>query len=229
MTASDRSRWLSVNGLDLHVREWGTEGSPKLFLLHGWMDVSASFAFLVEELRRDWHVLAPDWRGFGLSSWASHGYEFPDYFADLDALLDRLSPDEPARVVGHSMGGNVLMAYAGLRPQRLSRVVSLAQGVVQRKNTMPVLSHVLLDVGTDADGIGASPRDLWAPRADHVWVSRSRQRCGGCLQVRFENPSCPLERHACMDGLPPDAVWPLVEQAWQRSGTRNGSPCGTPG
>lgn len=36
----------------------------------------------------------------------------------------------------------------------LSRVVSLAQGVVQRKNTMPVLSHVLLDAGTDASGNG---------------------------------------------------------------------------
>lgn len=36
----------------------------------------------------------------------------------------------------------------------LSRVVSLAQGVVQRKNTMPVLAHVLLDAGVDADGNG---------------------------------------------------------------------------
>lgn len=36
----------------------------------------------------------------------------------------------------------------------LSRVVSLAQGVVQRKNTMPILSHVLLEAGTDADGNG---------------------------------------------------------------------------
>lgn len=125
MNGPDRSRWLSVNGLDLHLREWGAHDAPRLFLLHGWMDVSASFAFMVDELQRDWHVIAPDWRGFGLSSWAAHGYEFPDYFADLDALLERLSPDEPARVVGHSMGGNVLMAYSGLRPDRLSRIVSL--------------------------------------------------------------------------------------------------------
>jgi pimeloyl-ACP methyl ester carboxylesterase len=125
MNGPGRSRWIAVNGLELHLREWGSEGAPQLFLLHGWMDVSASFAFLVEELRRDWHVVAPDWRGFGLSSWAQHGYEFPDYFSDLDALLDRLSPEAPARVVGHSMGGNVLMAYAGLRPHRLSRIVSL--------------------------------------------------------------------------------------------------------
>ncbi len=71
--------------------------------------------------------------------------------------------------------------------------------------------------GTDAEGIGASPRDLWAPRAEHVWISRSQHRCSGCLQVRFENPACPLERHACMDDLAPETVWPLVHQAWQRS------------
>jgi len=120
-----RSRFEAVRGLGIHVREWGEPGAPKLFLLHGWMDVSASFQFLVDDFARDWHVIAPDWRGFGLSDWAAHGYEFPDYFADLDALLDRLSPGEPARIVGHSLGGNVLMAYAGIRPARVSRLVSL--------------------------------------------------------------------------------------------------------
>jgi pimeloyl-ACP methyl ester carboxylesterase len=120
-----RSRLLALRELGMHVREWGEPGAPKLFLLHGWMDVSASFQFLVDAFERDWHVIAPDWRGFGLSDWAAQGYEFPDYFADLDALLDRLSPDAPARVVAHSMGGNVLMSYAGIRPERLSHAVSL--------------------------------------------------------------------------------------------------------
>ena len=72
--------------------------------------------------------------------------------------------------------------------------------------------------GTDASGLGASPRDLWAPRADHVWISRSQHRCNGCQQLRFENPDCPLEQHACMDGLPTEAVWPLVQQAWHTNG-----------
>ncbi|MCP9834880.1 MULTISPECIES: glycosyltransferase family 9 protein [unclassified Cyanobium] len=72
--------------------------------------------------------------------------------------------------------------------------------------------------GTDAGGLGSSPRDLWAPRADHVWISRSQHRCNGCQQLRFENPACPLEQHACMEGLPPEAVWPLVQRAWQQNG-----------
>jgi pimeloyl-ACP methyl ester carboxylesterase len=36
-------------------------------MMHGWMDVGASFQFVVDALQGDWHVIAPDWRGFGLS------------------------------------------------------------------------------------------------------------------------------------------------------------------
>jgi pimeloyl-ACP methyl ester carboxylesterase len=114
-----------IRGLEYYVRTWGEAGAPKVFMLHGWMDVGASFQFLVDALRGEWQVIAPDWRGFGRSAWSAEGYWFADYLADLDALLDRFAPDEPARLVGHSLGGNVVMLYAGVRPQRVARVVSL--------------------------------------------------------------------------------------------------------
>ena len=114
-----------IRGLGYHVRSWGEACAPKLFMLHGSMDVGASFQFLVDALRRDWHVIAPDWRGFGKSEWCAQGYWFADYLADLDALLDHFAPDEPARLVGHSLGGNVAMLYAGVRPKRVARIVSL--------------------------------------------------------------------------------------------------------
>ncbi len=119
------SQFVAIRGLRYHVRSWGDASAPTVFMLHGWMDVGASFQFLVDALKRDWHVLAPDWRGFGLSEWCSDGYWFPDYLADLDALLDHFVGDEPARLVGHSLGGNAVMLYAGARPQRVARVVSL--------------------------------------------------------------------------------------------------------
>ncbi len=119
------SHFHEIRGLRHHVRTWGDERSPMLFLLHGWMDVSASFQFVVDALRYDWHVIAPDWRGFGLSAWAPGGYWFPDYYADLDALLDLYQPHAPVNLVGHSMGGNIALMYAGMRPQRVARVISL--------------------------------------------------------------------------------------------------------
>ncbi|MBS1173205.1 MAG: putative methyl ester carboxylesterase, partial [Proteobacteria bacterium] len=85
------------------MRRWGADGAPRLFVLHGWMDVGASFQFVVDALEGEWQVIAPDWRGFGESEWTGRPYWFPDYLADLDALLARYSSDEPARLVGASM------------------------------------------------------------------------------------------------------------------------------
>ncbi len=121
-----RSEFITIRGLRYHVRHWGNEDAPKLFMVHGWMDVAASFQFVVDCLRRDWHVIAPDWRGFGLTD--SNGrdcYWFPDYLGDLDALLAHYSPDEPVNLLGHSMGGNVVCIYAGVRPQRIRKLINL--------------------------------------------------------------------------------------------------------
>jgi len=125
MKASE-SLFVPMRGMRYHCRAWGNERAPKLFMLHGWMDVGASFQFLVDAMRGDWRVIAPDWRGFGLTEWTKGGsYWFPDYFADLDALLSHFQPDAPTTLIGHSMGGNVAGMYAGIRPERVARLVSL--------------------------------------------------------------------------------------------------------
>jgi pimeloyl-ACP methyl ester carboxylesterase len=129
------SRQVPVRGLSYHLETWGEASlaapdRPLLLLLHGWMDVGASFQFVVDAMAdqegaRRW-IVAPDWRGFGRSSFSgSDSYWFPDYLGDLDALIDALSPTLPIDLLGHSMGGNVVMAYAGVRPERVRRLVNL--------------------------------------------------------------------------------------------------------
>lgn len=129
------SRPLPLRGLRYHLQEWGdraqaTPQRPTLVMVHGWMDVGASFQFVVDALAvlpdSPQHIVAPDWRGFGLTGPSgSDSYWYPDYLGDLDALLDAVSPDAPVDLLGHSMGGNVVMSYAGVRPQRVRRLVNI--------------------------------------------------------------------------------------------------------
>jgi len=122
------SHFVAVRGLDVHVTTWGTAAAgPPLVALHGWMDVGASFQFVVDALHHERLVFAPDWRGFGRSASppGTDSYWFPDYLGDLDALLDALAPGTAVDLLGHSMGGNVVMSYAGLRPQRVRRLINL--------------------------------------------------------------------------------------------------------
>jgi pimeloyl-ACP methyl ester carboxylesterase len=115
-----------LRGLRYHVRHWKGKAGRKIVLLHGWMDVSASFQFLVDAMAPDWDVYAPDWRGYGLTSWSgADNYWFPDYLGDLDALLDQIERDAPLDIVGHSLGGNIGGLYAGIRPHRVKRFVNL--------------------------------------------------------------------------------------------------------
>jgi pimeloyl-ACP methyl ester carboxylesterase len=89
------------------------------------MDVAASFQFLVDALGHERHVIAHDLRGYGGSAWQPQGYWFADYVADLEALIDRFAPGEAVDIAGHSLGGNVTMIYAGARPSRVRRAISL--------------------------------------------------------------------------------------------------------
>jgi pimeloyl-ACP methyl ester carboxylesterase len=121
-----RSEFITIRGLRTHLRHWGREGAPKLIMLHGWMDMSASFQFVVDCLQGDWHVIAPDWRGFGLTERVQGDtYWFPDYVADLDFILDHVAPGEAVNLLGHSMGGNIAGIYAGARPQRVGKLINL--------------------------------------------------------------------------------------------------------
>jgi len=113
-----------LRDLDHHLTRWGPASGSPLVYLHGFLDVGETFQFVVDQFARDWPILAPDWRGFGRSDSTGRPYWFPDYLADLDALLDSENC-ERATLIGHSMGGNVAGLYAGIRPERVAALITL--------------------------------------------------------------------------------------------------------
>jgi pimeloyl-ACP methyl ester carboxylesterase len=135
--------FLQLRGLKTAIRVWpevsavgaASSDSPveshTLVLLHGWMDVSASFQFLVDALPANWRCVSFDWRGFGQSQHAGvDSYWFADYVADLDFFLDEAAEkgwikSVAVNLVAHSMGGNVAMLYAGIRPERIRKLINL--------------------------------------------------------------------------------------------------------
>ena len=118
-------REFDIRGVQYSVTEWGDRSAPLFFYLHGWGDTGSTFQFVVDALSRAWHVVAPDWRGFGHSSVECTSYWFPDYLADLHELLAIYSSDRPARIVGHSMGANIAGLYAGTMPERVQALVNV--------------------------------------------------------------------------------------------------------
>jgi pimeloyl-ACP methyl ester carboxylesterase len=126
------SQYHPIRHLRYHVLSWGSPSSTRtpLVMLHGWMDVGASFQFVVdafgEAFAQGRQIIAPDWRGYGLTETPLHdNFWFPDYLADLDFLLDAVAPNQSVDLLGHSMGGNVAMMYAGSRPERIRRLINL--------------------------------------------------------------------------------------------------------
>jgi pimeloyl-ACP methyl ester carboxylesterase len=120
--ASSICERLALGEMTLNVRHWGVPGAPALFMLHGWMDCSITFQFVADRLARSFHIIAPDLRGYGQSTWLGRPYAFVEHYADLDALLSHYSPHHPVMLAGHSMGANIACNYAAARPERVERL-----------------------------------------------------------------------------------------------------------
>ena len=111
--------------LRLHYADWGNADAPPLLLVHGGRDHCRSWDWVAEELRHDWHVIAPDLRGHGDSAWSPEGnYGTNSFVYDLAQLIHQLDL-APVTIVAHSMGGNISTRYTGLYPETVRKLVSI--------------------------------------------------------------------------------------------------------
>ena len=111
--------------LRLHYVDWGNESAPPLLMIHGGQDHCRNWDWMARELRRDYHVIAPDLRGHGDSEWAlGSTYPQTDYVYDVAQLLHQKQLF-PIRIVGHSLGGSIALRYTGIFPENVERLVSI--------------------------------------------------------------------------------------------------------
>lgn len=119
------SHYFYSQRLKLHYVDWGNHDKPPLLLIHGGRDHCRNWDWVSQELRRDYHIIAPDLRGHGDSQWAIGGsYSMVDYVLDVAQLLDAVQAF-PITIVSHSLGGSIALQYAAVYPDRVKKVVAI--------------------------------------------------------------------------------------------------------
>ncbi len=117
-------RFVTVNGLRLHVVDWGNSGRQPMVLIHGLDRVARTFDSVAAHFSSTHHVIAYDMRGHGDSSWDPQGrYLVEDHVTDLAGLVAQLGLRDIV-VWGNSTGGRVAQVFAGMRPDLVARLIA---------------------------------------------------------------------------------------------------------
>lgn len=118
-----RDQFISVSGLRLHYLDWGTEGKRPYLMLHGIARTAHTFDHIAPHFNSDYHVIAADLQGHGDSDWHPEGaYLVEDYVKSIEEMVEQLELQDMV-VAGNSTGGRVAQVYAGLHPDRVSKLI----------------------------------------------------------------------------------------------------------
>lgn len=150
-----RLRFIDIQGSRRAALEWGEPGAPIVLLQHGMRDHAHSWDWVGAHLSDRYQVFAPDMRGHGDSDWMRDGnYGLPQYVLDLAQIIDTLS-SEPIKIVGHSLGGHIVLRYAASFPERvesqlLIECIELPLVRDERANPTPYPQRVSKWIGEEA-------------------------------------------------------------------------------
>ena len=145
---------LEINGLNIAYREAGEESSPKLVLLHGFPSSSHQYRDLIRELADKFHVIVPDYPGFGLSDIpdpTEYEYTFDAISDAIEELLEKKGFERYGLYV-QDYGGPVGFRIVGRNPRALEWLI------VQNSN---------------AYEIGFT--EAWDGLRNSLWKNRSRE------------------------------------------------------
>jgi NAD(P)-dependent dehydrogenase (short-subunit alcohol dehydrogenase family)/pimeloyl-ACP methyl ester carboxylesterase len=101
-----RTRTVESGGATLHVVERGDPAAPTIVFVHGYPDTHRCWDEVIKLLEDRCHVVAYDVRGVGRSTAPERrdAFRLEHLARDLGAVVDAVSPDAPAHLVGHDWG-----------------------------------------------------------------------------------------------------------------------------
>ncbi|HBJ91956.1 alpha/beta hydrolase [Ponticaulis sp.] len=195
--------------LRLHYVDWGNPDAPPLILLHGGRDHCRSWDWVAEELRHDWHVIAPDLRGHGDSEWSTDGtYNVMTCVYDLAQLIHQKKL-APVTIVSHSYGGNISLRYTGLYPDSVRRIVAIeglgpSPKILKERESEDYADRIRKWVDDKRGAAGRTPRKyasldeayqrmkeengyLSAEQAKHLTIHGISQNEDGSYSWKFDN------------------------------------------
>src|SRR5580765_3196833 len=116
---------IKVDGLDIFYREAGNKSKPNILLLHGFPSSSHMYRDLINDLSADFHLIAPDYPGFGQSSSPSlsdYSYTFDNITLTINHFVDALGLKQFSLYV-HDYGGPVGFRIASQRPELIQALI----------------------------------------------------------------------------------------------------------
>lgn len=204
-------RGLSAKGFHrLHYTEWGEPDAPVVLCVHGLTQTARAFDRLAEVLAADRRVICLDVVARGRSSWLADpsGYDFPQYLADVNALIARLGVDR-IDFVGTSMGGIMGMLLAAMPETPIGKLVVNDVGPVLPKRAIERIRDY---VGTDPEfadlaALEAYLRQIWAPFGDladsewaHLAETSSRKTESGTFALAYDPAiAAPMKSRPAME------------------------------
>jgi pimeloyl-ACP methyl ester carboxylesterase len=197
-------RYFESTRLRLHYNVWGDETKPPLVLVHGGRDHSRNWDFVAQKMIDRYCVYCPDLRGHGDSEWMNGGaYPLPSYVSDLARLIETIDRG-PVQIVGHSLGGRVVLDYAAAVPESVTKLVCIEGFGRLAATSIPApdrLKRYVKDMGEMPEHLPLLYKDLDAAMermaeankrlppemVRHLTIHASRPGPDGGLVWKFDN------------------------------------------
>jgi alpha-beta hydrolase superfamily lysophospholipase len=199
----EESTFKSVDGLELFYQSWKHENSvATLAIIHGFGEHSGRYSNVVDHLvDKAFDIYALDLRGHGRSPGKrGHINAWSEFRNDVNSFVEMVAvkkkPEQPLFLMGHSMGGLIVLEYVLHNPQGLQGVIASGPAVAQAgvSPLIVAMSSILslivpamtINTGLDADGVSRDPKVVEAYRNDPLVHAFGSPRLGAEMKKTME-------------------------------------------